>query len=379
MMKNLLSDWKGLKLSGVDTSCHNNDFDLGVFNLRESSAALCRQQQTPANTSSSSTASSSVWGQKSTSPSSSVWGSPQSPSSSIGTQYFSNSSHSNSKESLWASTQSSPTSYSNANNISSLNNTNNKELANLNNNTNANKNNNINIGTFLKNNNNVINLWENPISKLSQASLMQCKEPLGSIWSPQKSVDQNTTTKTIITTDPSFRLLRPHDIVSDTWNSSNQNTSNSSHHTSNNSVISHAVKHTNSYAAAANTLVTAGGSVNLFNTKILAKEPVGSLWAKPTPPPPGTNYLSTNPLKLNTMASLLNSSVSSSSTVSSNMSINNVSPSQVSQQHVPLNTSVGSSLLNGSSQFGTTPSAAAASSCLQLFSDEFLNYLNMIN
>lgn len=335
MMKNLLSDWKGLKING-----DQNDFDLGVFNLGESSAALCKQQQQ------------SVWGQqKSTSPASSVWGSPQSPSSSTGTQYFSSSSHSNSKESLWVSTQSSPTSYSNATN--NLSNANLKDLANLNN--------------LLKNNNNVINLWENPISKLSQSSLMQCKEPLGAIWNPTlHNKSDQVQTKTIITTDPSFRLLRPHDIVSDTWNSSNNSTTNNNNHTTPQPTL---VKHNNTYAGVS-ALSTAGvGSCNLFNTKVLAKEPVGSLWAKPTPPPPqssGTNFLPTT--KLTSMNSLLNAVPSQSSNMTQ-------TPSGLS--HMLLSSPL---LANTSSNsFGPPPPQSAASSCLQLFSDEFLNYLNMIN
>lgn len=221
-----------------------------------------------------------MWGK------SSVWGSPQSPSSSsIGTQYYSNISHSNSKESLWASTQSSPTTSQN----------NNRE--------------------FLFNSTQMTGLWDNPISKMSQSLLMSNRESTGSVWTtPQsqspinnnmnKSIFSDSGSPTIYNKMPEQKYLRPNDLANDNmWSSS---------------------------------------------TTIKAKEPVGSLWASPTN--------------------------NSNSNISYN---NNNNKSVKSLRFSPTPTPIGINSINPINPIN--PNNSAASSCLQLFSDEFLSYLNMIN
>lgn len=215
-----------------------------------------------------------MWGK------SSVWGSPQSPSSSsIGTQYYSNISHSNSKESLWASTQSSPTTSQNTNR------------------------------EFVFNSSQMTGLWDNPISKMSQSVLMSNRESSGSVWTtPQsqspinnmnKSIFSDSGSPTIYNKMPEQKYLRPNDLANDNmWSSS---------------------------------------------TPVKPKEPVGSLWAAPT----------------------------NSSNISYN---NNNNKSVKSLRFSPTPTPIGINPINP-----INPNNSAASSCLQLFSDEFLSYLNMIN
>lgn len=223
-----------------------------------------------------------MWGK------SSVWGSPQSPSSSsIGTQYYSNISHSNSKESLWASTQSSPTTSQN----------NNRE--------------------FLFNSSQMTGLWDNPISKMSQSVLMSNRESTGSVWTtPQsqspinnnmnKSIFSDSGSPTIFNKMPEQKYLRPNDLANDNmWSSSTA------------------------------------------SSLIKPKEPVGSLWAAPT----------------NNSTNIMNSSYN-----------NNNNKSVKSLRFSPTPTPIGINPINP-----INPNNSAASSCLQLFSDEFLSYLNMIN
>lgn len=253
-----------------------------------------------------------------------LWGgSPQSPTSSLKTQYHSASSHSNSKESLWHSTQSSP---------------------------------NSNLREQMQTSNST-NLWESPSSKLSQASLMFNKsDSFNSVWtippaeSPVNklaSLWDTPSTATSITSSYSlnntkstegFRLIRPQDLCgTEIW--SNTNTNNN------------------------------GNSMNLVTTK--TKEPVGSLWASPTPnynkinSVVGKSSFTMKPILARSSTPIGSSSITSTgtpATFATNSNYNNLAS-------------------NGGSgaAFTNNTGGTAASSCLQLFSDEFLNYLNMIN
>lgn len=241
-------------------------------NLDSTGMSSYQQQNSIGGDSSNVSNGKNMWGK------SSVWGSPQSPSSSsVGTQYYSNISHSNSKESLWASTQSSPTTSQN----------NNRE--------------------FVFNSSQMTGLWDNPISKMSQSVLMSNRESSGSVWTtPQsqspinnmnKSIFSDSGSPTIYNKMPEQKYLRPNDLANDNmWSSS---------------------------------------------TVVKPKEPVGSLWAAPTN--------------------------------SSNISYNN-NKSVKSLRFSPTPTPIGINPINP-----INPNNSAASSCLQLFSDEFLSYLNMIN
>lgn len=370
LVKSILNEWKNLKLGGSN----DNILDLGLNNSSnlcngESSAVLGKQLSTNNNTN-------SIWGKTS------VWGSPQSPSpSSIGTQYFSSSSHSNSKESLWASTHSSPT-------------------------TNNNNNNNANSNV-----NKVTNLWDNPFSKLSQQALMQTKEANASIWSiPRNMLNNNiscsnsgnvgsssgyetllNSSKTIITTDPSFRLLRPHDIISyDSWNQTNNNNNNTSSSSlassHNNTTQNNNNNNNNNSYIPGGSLSTLNSSFNnISNLSTLSKikeQPVGSLWASPN----STNNLLMNSSNTNNSNNNNNNNNNNSISNQIPMKLNSVKslrfgsppPPSIGQHTTQSLTSslLTSHLLNSGVNINNN---TAASSCLQLFSDEFLNYLNMIN
>lgn len=264
-----------------------------------------------------------------------LWGgSPQSPTSSIKTQYHSASSHSNSKESLlWQSTQSSPNSNIPREQLQQITTT-------------ATTSSTSSIASSSN-----TSLWENPISKMSQATLMYDKDSsYGSIWT---SSNDNNTSPISATSSVKFSNLWG-DSSTVPYNSNNNNTNNNSNIFGKQSIdtnqgiaglrlirpqdISNDVWSSSSTATS-----TTNVGVGVNNNK--TKEPVGSLWANPTP-----NY--------NKYAS------------------NNNNNNMVQQKIPPIkrNSSMTSSTIQ---QPSTTTNAA--SSCLQLFSDEFLNYLNMIN
>lgn len=238
------------------------------------------------------------------------------------------SNNSNSKESLWQSTQSSPiSSSSNYNNIN---------------------------GTHLN------SVWDTKLNINGNANVEN--ESLGSIWMiPQnqsnKLMQNNHTWEAPLPPPSTYsekftQLLRPQEIGGSVWSgaSSSNNNNNSNHNNLMNSI-----------------------------TQTKMKDPVGALWAQPTPPNlPMTlqaqnyNLLTTN---------------------------NKYMPQQTQQQHhqqqqlnkmriSPITTSLlnnAGNLLNGQTnlmgQQTMTPSIGANNGCndLQLLSPEFLSYLNMIN
>lgn len=374
-----------------------------------------------------------------------IWGcSPQSPpssSSSIRTQYHSASSHSNSKESLWTSNQSSPNSNFRENFYSTKTSSNNSLSSQI-----------------------TPNLWENPVTKMSQASLMTNnnssntvnvirKDSIGSIWSapPVQPVAQISTSPpstalqniASVANIPSAynsnasntkinniwdinnqagaktndlvngrnqliqqQLIRPHDIFSDLWNNSNND-----NNINNDSIV--------------------GGS-GVQTQK--SKEPVSSLW---TPIPQstynGNNNINSNDNSIssnnnnNNNSNVINKIITSTPIKANNSSINPTIMGALQSSHIASITSTSSSLsspLSTTSTTITTCSTTSSSSLLsssttsadislntttsssssmnddsnvflyrpennnqtspttsriQLFSDDFLNYLNMIN
>lgn len=250
-----------------------------------------------------------------------------SPTSSIKTQYHSVSSHNSaSKESLWQSTQSSPNS----------------------NNGNRNEHNLQTASSSASSISSNQSLWESganqkATSHSSYGSIWGVPSPpplsppsigskLSNLWevdavAPPCKVNyakQSTTTIPLdyngTSSSAAARLIRPHDISMGGGGG--------------------------------------GGNGNVWSSSTLpkTKEPVGSLWANPTPPSSSTtNYVVSN----------------KNSTAIKYKATNKRStppPPAPAQQQSPL------AQLNI-----TSTTTSASSSCLQLFSDEFLNYLNMIN
>lgn len=286
--------------------------------------------------------------------SSQLWSSPQSPTSSIQTQYHSASSHTNSKESLWASTQCSP-------------------------------NGNQPRDQLLRSPQQYINLWENPVSKISQANLMASKEPIDSLWlapAMQSSPINKITTlwdapATFNSSPAPFNNVAPAATLGMNKMSSDfQQAAVGGQRLANR-------QHSNDLTSIKDIWTTPLNNSDASKTVA----PVSSLWAQPTPPKSQivqSSFLnnnkmhnkSPNPIKQsqllspvstfngngysNGTAALSNGTVSRSSTVSSNIN----SPAAVGS---------GNPLSNNNNN------SSAASSCMQLFSDEFLNYLNMIN
>lgn len=222
-------------------------------------------------------------------------------------------------------------------------------------------------------------MWENPITN-NKPSLNFGKDPIGSIWtSPTASnfgqTNQSATNK-----------------MSNIWETSTT--------TPNSTIPSYGNNNSNTAAAAFNQSIKSDGNqVNVNNSHRLvrpqdiscdvwsnhngalgvnkAKEPVGSLWATPT-----TNSIAgkgagnmnsknaTKPIVkcLNFGTSSAHSNLVTAASVSSCAS----STTTVSNN----SNSITTTTTNNNNQ---QPQSTAASSCLQLFSDEFLNYLNMIN
>lgn len=276
---------------------------------------------------------------------STMWDSAQSPTTSVKTQYHSSSSHSNSKESLWHSTQSSPNSH-------------------------------LKEQLQTASSSSQTNLWENPISKMSQASLMHSKGSSGSIWS------------TPLTQSPVSKL-------SNIWDTACTLSATSGYPNQKPAELQH-----QSYGSAGHRLIRPqdiSNDVWSNNTSAMgvpkAKDPVGALWANPTP----SSYSHKQTSHKNTMckpsrynsppstASVTNTAPSTDLTVQSmptntynhiiqsnpnNPTLHNTNNNNNQNIHTP---NTANHLANN------YPSSSAASSCLQLFSDEFLNYLNMIN
>lgn len=275
-------------------------------------------------------------------PMSSLWAcSPQSPSSSSSllTQYHSASSHSNSKESLWGpSNQSSPTANNNLRETFYL----------------ANTSSNNSISSQVAS-----NLWESPVAKMSQAvAITDSREAIGSIWQspiPQAQSSPVSTSASIagqlcnnsatigkfgnlwasaklVTKQPQQQdLIRSHDILSDLWCANGQIDS----------------------AANTNCCVPTN-----------KKDSIGSLWGSSTMP------MSTT---LSTVDAFTNNNINAMNFKLSNDKISNNNTKSHSNINLGLREEEGVLV-------PTIPvSSATSSSCLALLSDEFTNYLNMIN
>lgn len=238
----------------------------------------------------------------------SLWDQQQSPTASIKTAYNSSSS----KESLWASAQSSPNSVQREQLKQQL---------------------------F----SNSSSLWENPSSKVSQASLMSKNDSNNSIWctpprmqSPPNNINSSNNSSfngwenAVLnqTRDESINdsqaLVRPQDLspTDHHWN------------TSANGYNGNAIKSKlDQYDSKWNNTTSMGQSFNRINA----------------------NAYTSTPIKPNAKQ------------------MANDTPADVNSFYMPMTTTA-SATTNG-----TTTTSAASSSCLQLFSDEFINYLNMIN
>lgn len=195
---------------------------------------------------------------------------------------------------------------------------------------------------------------------MTQASLNYSKDSIGSIWTSPTTVQSNqssnsnkmsniwetsTTNSTMsyvnnntaynqsiksdanqVNVNNSHRLIRPQDISCDVWSNHN-------------------------------------GALGVNK----AKEPVGSLWANPTSNSASKNAGNLNKNTTKPIVKCLN--FGTSSTRDSNL----VTSSTTTVSNSNASNSINNNINNNQSQ------STAASSCLQLFSDEFLNYLNMIN
>lgn len=235
----------------------------------------------------------------------SLWDQPQSPTASIKTACNSSTS---SKESLWASAQSSPNSVQRDQLKQQL---------------------------FV----NSSNLWENPSSKVSQASLMSKNDSNNSIWcTPPRMHSPSTNTgwtnapmnqKKDDYTNDGHALVRPQDL------------SPTEHHWANSSC---------------------GSGANSIKTKMDAFD---SKWGNTSMEQQSFNRISANAFTSTPIKPTVNKLTNETSN-GNGFGTNDVN----SFYHSMATTSSG----------GTAPTATpASSSCLQLFSDEFINYLNMIN
>lgn len=331
-VSSLIHELKTIKLSNNHTTTNLNNSNLinngtdGVMPmLGESSITINKQN----NSNWTTTKSTSLWD-----------AAPQSPTYSMNTHYHSSSSHSNSKESLWASTQSSPNSahreqLQHQHSSSSTSST-------------------------------PSSLWENPSSKLSQASLMSKNDSLGSIWQtpPQTQSPDNIGNK-----------------ISNLWD--NQNSFGSTNGYGGGGVMigsgTNLFTNSNSYQNVQNSghslirpqdLSSADiwGNNNTGMAQKPTKEPVGSLWAQPTLAPIPSSAVSTFN-KNHTMIT--------STPIKSQQQMNPIKQDQRNAfNNLP---HVNANAKNNLSPGIPNTSAPASSSCLQLFSDEFINYLNMIN
>lgn len=264
--------------------------------------------------------SSSIWGDKS------LWNLSNSPNSTISMQTANGSmcsNDSNGKDLVWQSTQSSP----------------------------------ISSSSQYNNNSNINSLWD--CSPIPSTKLNDCHhdEPLGSIWMiPQSHHDANF--EAPLPPPMSYsqktqpQLLRPQEIGGSVWSGMavSNNTNNTMNCPSGNNMNNNNNNNNN---------------INNNNNNNKVKDTVGALWAHPTPPnlpltlqAQNYNLLQTNnkfqpspiikPMGMNAMTS------PPPGLLSHNNNVN-----YMSQQNAP--------------------NVSNACNNLQLFSDEFLSYLNMIN
>lgn len=237
----------------------------------------------------------------------SLWDQPQSPTASIKTTCNSSSS----KESLWASAQSSPNSVQRGQLKQQL---------------------------F----ENSSNLWENPSSKLSQASLMSKNDSNNSIWCTppriQSPATQPTNTSGWDNAPMNLKkdeydahaLIRPQDLSPiDHWTNSSNAT-----------------------------------NANAIKTKMDAFD---SKWSHPTT---SMGQQSFNRVNSNVFTSTPIKPTVNKMTTNDATNGNCFATNDVNNFYNSMATNGG-----GAASIGTP----ASSSCLQLFSDEFINYLNMIN
>lgn len=264
-------------------------------------------------------------------PTTSLWdAAPHSPTYSTNTQYHSTSSHSNSKESLWASTLSSP------------NSAHREQLQHP-------KHSSLSSASSTTSSSSPSSLWENPSSKMSQASLMSKNDSLSSIWQtpPQTQSPVNNNNK----------------IISNIWDSPTAMATSPMSNNSAGSIGSTGLNMVRSQDFVTSDIWGTNVTNNTNALVVKAKDPVGSLWAHPTPPVSANTF--------NKMNSMITSTPSRSQSINhpikSERNLNNNLP-QIN------------STVKQATQMPTNQSAAlASSSCMQLFSDEFINYLNMIN
>lgn len=239
----------------------------------------------------------------------SLWDQPQSPTASIKTTCNSSSS----KESLWASAQSSPNSVQREQLKQQL---------------------------FA----NSSSLWENPSSKLSQASLMSKNDSSNSIWYTPPRMQSPPTNTTINGWDnapmgqkkdeyatDAHALIRPQDLSpTDHW------------HNSSNGSSGNVIKMDAFDSKWSNTAMTK--SFNRINSNVFTSTPIK----------PAVNKMANESSNANCFA-----------------------PNEVNSFY---NSMAPSNSGGGVGGIGAASTATpASSSCLQLFSDEFINYLNMIN
>lgn len=331
-VSSLIQELKTIKLSNnhITTNINNSNqinssIDGVMPMLGESSITINKQN----NSNWTTTKTTSLWD-----------AAPHSPTYSMNTHYHSSSSHSNSKESLWASTQSSPNSahreqLQHQHSSSSTSST-------------------------------PSSLWENPSSKLSQASLMSKNDSLSSIWQtpPQTQSPDNIGNK-----------------ISNLWDSPNSFGSANGGGGGGGMMTGSGGSlfgNSNSYQNLHNSGHSLIRPQDLSSADIWGnnnsgmalkpnKDPVGSLWAQPTPATTQSAIVPTFN-KNHTMIT---------STPMKSHQMHPIKPDQRNAfnnlPHVTANAK------NNLSPAITNTSAPASSSCLQLFSDEFINYLNMIN
>lgn len=308
-VNSLINELKTIKLSNNHTNINNNHLINssvdGIMPMLGESSINNKQNN-------------STWTKTA-----SLWDSPQSPNYSTNIQYHSASSHSNSKESLWASNQSSPNSahreqllrqHSSSSSMSSPS-----------------------------------SLWENPSSKLSQASLMSKNDSLSSIWqTPPMTQSPVNKISNLWDSPTSFSSTVGNGLFG------NSNSSNCS----NNSFLNlgNAGQSLLRPQDLSPTDIWSNNSTSNMPSKI--KDPVGALWANPTPAPSYT--------KPNSM--ITSTPIKSQTTVS-----------PIKPERSPFNNLPQANSANKNGIPSAITSAPASSSCMQLFSDEFINYLNMIN
>lgn len=318
MVNSLMHDLHTFKLSG----CRSNSGDSGFLSSGDSSVNgdACPGKLTTSNNTSS------TWGNKT------IWGAPLSPVSNCTSNSCNNSSINN-KDSIWSSTctqgiQSPPLSGNTSLWENKLNNTTNT------NNTNANQEwlgsiwmipQTPQINNLSTNNNN-----NNKLSSYSSK--------LNAIWDTPDSY-QTFKNELVSNNTADFQLLRPHDIGRNMWN--------------------------NSTAAA------------IMNTTTTNKEPVSSIWATPTynsnvtNQKPISNATSNNSaIPQNVQKALRINALAYGASGYSNPIADPIAAPMT--PGIP-STPIPAPIVNNCEQLNTIEQ----NTCLQLLSDDFLNYLNL--